>query len=67
MYLSCPHCDYEGPLDDPKLIGQAVDCPLCEQSIVVLEPAGAAGPTRCAGAGAAGSTRRADGRPVGVN
>ena len=38
MYLSCPHCDYGGPLDDPKLVGQTVDCPLCRQSILVLEP-----------------------------
>ncbi len=38
MYLSCPHCDYGGPLDDPNLVGQTVDCPLCQQSILVLEP-----------------------------
>lgn len=38
LILSCPHCQFEGPLDDAQLVGQTVDCPLCEQSFVVLEP-----------------------------
>ena len=38
LFLSCPHCQFEGPLDDAQLVGQTVDCPLCEQSFVVLEP-----------------------------
>ncbi len=38
LYLLCPHCQFEGPLDDARLVGQTVDCPVCEQSFVVLEP-----------------------------
>lgn len=38
LHLACPHCDFEGPFDDASLIGEQVDCPLCDQPFVVLEP-----------------------------
>lgn len=38
LYLLCPHCQFEAPLDDAQLVGQTVDCPVCEQSFVVLKP-----------------------------
>ena len=38
FYLSCPNCEFAGPLDDLELVGQAVDCPMCEQPFVLLDP-----------------------------
>ncbi len=38
LYLSCPNCEFGGPLDDLELVGEAVDCPMCEQPFVVLDP-----------------------------
>jgi len=36
--LCCPRCGFQGPFDDLSLVGQSVDCPLCERNFVVLEP-----------------------------
>ncbi len=38
FYLSCPNCEFAGPLDNLELVGQAVDCPMCEQPFVLLDP-----------------------------
>ena len=38
LILSCPHCGFSGPMDDPSAVGETVDCPLCEESFLVLEP-----------------------------
>lgn len=38
LSLSCPRCGFTGPMDDVTIIGETVDCPLCEQPFDVLEP-----------------------------
>ena len=38
FYLSCPNCEFAGPLEDLELVGQAVECPMCEQPFVLLDP-----------------------------
>lgn len=38
LFLSCPHCGFSGPMDDPSAVGETVDCPLCEEAFLVLEP-----------------------------
>jgi hypothetical protein len=40
VFVQCPHCNAQGNLADPALFGQAISCPVCQQTFVAPMPGG---------------------------
>lgn len=49
VLVQCPHCNAQGNLADPALFGQAISCPVCQQTFVAPTPADQAPPAPAAG------------------
>ncbi len=38
LVVACPHCGFHGGLENLSWVGESVDCPVCEEPFVILEP-----------------------------